>query len=111
MSYRPTARIVQRSDILLGIIIFFYIVYRYLSQPLLLEGKKFDIRVYMLLIAADRGQILAFYKEGYIRRACLAYDRNSEDMTVHLTNQFVQKKHPTYADVKEETVSMPVHCH
>lgn len=109
MSYRPTARIVQRSEIIMWLVLFFMMYYRYLSQPLLLEGKKFDIRVYMLLIAADRGQILAFYREGYVRRACLPYDRNSEDMTVHLTNQYVQKKHPTYADVKEETVSMFVH--
>lgn len=86
-------------------------MYRYLSQPLLLDGKKFDIRVYMLLVAAERGQILAFYREGYVRRACLPYDKNSEDMTVHLTNQYVQKKHPTYSDIKEETVSIPLLIH
>lgn len=71
----------------------------------MLEGRKFDIRCYMALFAADRERILAFYRQGYVRLSCIPYDRHSEDMTVHLTNQYVQKKHPTYEDVKEETVS------
>ena len=62
----------------------------------------------MLLIATDKRQIVAFYREGYVRRACLPYDLNSADMTVHLTNQYVQKKHPTYSEIKEETVSSSV---
>ena len=58
----------------------------------------------MLLIAAEKDQILAFYHHGYIRLSCLSYDSCSPDMIVHLTNQFVQKKHPSYEDVKEDTV-------
>ena len=57
----------------------------------------------MLLIAGEK-QLLAFYREGYIRLSCLPYDVESHDMTIHLTNQFVQKKHPSYADIKEDTV-------
>lgn len=76
---------------------------RYLSSPLLLEGRKFDIRVYLLIIAAQ--PFLALYHEGYIRLCCMEYDPASPDMTVHLTNQYQQKKHPLYSERKEDTVS------
>jgi hypothetical protein len=78
-------------------------VQKYISQPLLLEGRKFDIRAYMLLIAGEK-TLYAFYREGYIRLSCLPYDTTSTDMTVHLTNQYIQKKHPLYSDIKEDTV-------
>ena len=76
---------------------------RYISNPLLLEGRKFDIRVYLLIIAAQLFVVL--YHPGYIRLSCLPYDPSSPDMCVHLTNQYQQKKHPSYSDVKEDTVS------
>ena len=57
----------------------------------------------MLLIAGEK-VLYAFYHEGYIRLSCLQYDIASGDITVHLTNQYVQKKHPTYNDIKEDTV-------
>ncbi|XP_003385337.1 PREDICTED: protein polyglycylase TTLL10-like [Amphimedon queenslandica] len=79
------------------------IIQRYIHNPLLIEGRKFDIRVYMLLIAGEKS-IFAFYREGYIRLSCLPYDDKSMDMTIHLTNQYIQKKHPLYTDVKEDTV-------
>ena len=87
-----------------------YLFYRYISNPLLLEGRKFDIRAYMLLTSTEKSKILAFYRDGYIRLSCLPYDADSSDMTVHLTNQFVQKKHPSYQEVKEDTVSLTMHC-
>lgn len=57
----------------------------------------------MLLIAGEK-MLYAFYREGYIRLSCLPYDTSSTNMIVHLTNQYVQKKHPTYSDIKEDTV-------
>jgi hypothetical protein len=93
LSSHPTQRIVQK----------------YISQPLLLEGRKFDIRAYMLLIAGEK-TLYAFYREGYIRLSCLPYDTTSTDMTVHLTNQYIQKKHPLYSDIKEDTVNTSLLC-
>lgn len=79
------------------------IAFRYITNPLLIEGRKFDIRVYMLLIAGEKCTY-AFYRDGYIRLSCLPYDPTSKDMTIHLTNQYIQKKHPSYTEVKEDTV-------
>lgn len=69
--------------------------HRYIGQPLLLEGKKFDVRSY-LLIACTAPYVL-FFAQGYVRLTCSNYDATSDDLTVHLTNQvnsvhLVQKK-------------------
>ncbi|XP_062821599.1 inactive polyglycylase TTLL10 isoform X3 [Anolis carolinensis] len=78
------------------------IVQRYIDRPLLLEGKKFDVRSY-LLISCTMPYML-FFGHGYVRLTCIKYDPRSEDLTSHLTNQYVQKKSPLYPHVKEETV-------
>ncbi|NXI58286.1 TTL10 polyglycylase, partial [Chloroceryle aenea] len=78
------------------------IVQRYIHRPLLLEGKKFDVRSYLLI--ACTAPYLLFFAQGYIRLTCVNYDAASEDLTVHLTNQHVQKKNSLYSQLKEETV-------
>ncbi|KAI6659306.1 hypothetical protein LOD99_14977 [Oopsacas minuta] len=78
------------------------LVQRYIMNPLLLEDRKFDIRVYMLIIAAK--PYLVFYHSGYIRLSCVPFVLENEDMHTHLTNQFIQKQHPSYQEVKETTV-------
>uniref|UniRef100_A0A8D0DNX7 Tubulin tyrosine ligase like 10 n=1 Tax=Salvator merianae TaxID=96440 RepID=A0A8D0DNX7_SALMN len=78
------------------------IVQRYIDRPLLLEGKKFDVRSYLLI--ACTVPYMLFFGHGYVRLTCLNYDPRSEDLTSHLTNQYVQKKSPMYSLVKEETV-------
>ncbi|XP_072740416.1 inactive polyglycylase TTLL10 [Ciconia boyciana] len=78
------------------------IVQRYIHQPLLLEGKKFDVRSY-LLIACTAPYVL-FFAQGYVRLTCVSYDAASDDLTVHLTNQYMQKKNSLYSQLKDETV-------
>ncbi|XP_050787855.1 inactive polyglycylase TTLL10 [Gopherus flavomarginatus] len=78
------------------------IVQRYIQKPLLLEGKKFDVRSY-LLIACTVPYVL-FFGHGYVRLTCTHYDATSDDLTAHLTNQYMQKKNPLYSQLKEETV-------
>ncbi|XP_075293525.1 inactive polyglycylase TTLL10 [Opisthocomus hoazin] len=78
------------------------IVQRYIHQPLLLEGKKFDVRSY-LLIACTAPYVLLF-AQGYVRLTCVNYDAASDDLTVHLTNQYMQKKNSLYSQLKDETV-------
>lgn len=89
-SCKPTAKPVSR------------IVQKYLSNPLLLHGRKFDLRVYMLLMWGR--QWIGFYREGYARLSCECYDTESDNLAVHLTNQFQQKLSPMYQTVKEDTI-------
>jgi len=78
------------------------LVQRYVTNPLLLDGKKFDVRNYML-IASGQPYVM-FYRDGYCRLTCTQYDKNSMDLCSHLTNQAMQKKSPLYKENKEETV-------
>ncbi|KAM9299350.1 inactive polyglycylase TTLL10 [Gastrophryne carolinensis] len=78
------------------------IVQRYIPNPLLLEGKKFDIRSYLLI--ASTVPYFVFFRHGYVRLTCNPYDPKSDDLTGHLTNQYMQKKNPLYSEMKEETV-------
>ena len=58
----------------------------------------------MLVVGAR--PFLVLYREGYVRLCCEPYSLHSECLTVHLTNQYQQRKHPKYTEVKEATVSL-----
>lgn len=78
------------------------IVQRYITKPLLVEGRKFDIRCYMLI--ASTVPYLVLYHRGYVRVTCDRYHPDSVDLTNHLTNQFMQKKRDDYKELKDDTV-------
>ncbi|GCC23518.1 hypothetical protein chiPu_0001914 [Chiloscyllium punctatum] len=75
---------------------------QYIVRPLLLEGRKFDVRSYFLV--ACTAPFMAFFHHGYARSTCNTYDPFSDDLTSHLTNQFIQRKNPLYNGMKEETI-------
>ncbi|XP_051518103.1 protein polyglycylase TTLL10 isoform X3 [Myxocyprinus asiaticus] len=78
------------------------VVQRYIENPLLLTGRKFDVRSYFLI--ACTSPYMVFFRHGYVRLTCNLYDPNSDNLTGHLTNQYMQKKNPLYSLLKEETV-------
>ncbi|XP_073937732.1 inactive polyglycylase TTLL10 isoform X5 [Castor canadensis] len=78
------------------------VVQRYIQNPLLLEGKKFDVRSYLLVACAM--PYMVFFGHGYARLTLSLYDPHSSDLSGHLTNQFMQKKSPLYVMLKEDTV-------
>ncbi|XP_007905165.1 protein polyglycylase TTLL10-like [Callorhinchus milii] len=78
------------------------IVQRYIHNPLLLDGRKFDVRSYFLI--ACTSPYVTFFHHGYVKVTCNQYHPNSDDLTGHLTNQFMQKKNPNYNEVMEETI-------
>ncbi|XP_057176089.1 protein polyglycylase TTLL10 isoform X1 [Triplophysa rosa] len=78
------------------------VVQQYIQKPLLLQGRKFDVRSYFLIACTSPHMV--FFRHGYIRLTCNHYDPNSDNITAHLTNQYMQKKNPLYSLLKEETV-------
>ncbi|XP_077620074.1 inactive polyglycylase TTLL10 isoform X2 [Crocuta crocuta] len=78
------------------------VVQRYIQNPLLLDGKKFDVRSYLLIACAM--PYMVFFGHGYARLTLSLYDPHSSDLSGHLTNQFMQKKSPLYMLFKEDTV-------
>ena len=75
-----------------------YVCQRYIYNPLLLGGKKFDMRVYALVTCYNP---LTVYlnRTGFCRFTSFKYSLNPEDLNnnqIHLTNVAVQKQSATY---------------
>mmetsp|Transcript_46963 Transcript_46963/g.84751 ORF Transcript_46963/g.84751 Transcript_46963/m.84751 type:complete len:521 (-) Transcript_46963:104-1666(-) len=70
------------------------VIQEYMVNPLLLENRKFAVRVYML-VARTKPFLSFHYNFGYIKRCGEFYDENKfqrEDLFRHITNQEFQKK-------------------
>ena len=74
-----------------------YIVQKYIENPLLINRRKFDIRMYGMLTSIN-GLIKGyFYEEGYIRTSSKEFTlKNLANKTIHLTNDAVQNKTEDY---------------
>lgn len=78
------------------------IIQEYMVNPMLLEERKFAVRVY-LLIARVKPYLCFHYNFGYIKRCGETYDENKfqrEDLFRHITNQEFQKKQAEFSDTK-----------
>ena len=61
---------------------------RYVSNPLLVDGFKFDLRIYVAVTSYDP-LVVYIYEEGLARFATVKYDKNVKNIRVncmHLTN-------------------------
>lgn len=66
---------------------------RYIDNPLLIGGKKFDLRLYVL-VTSFRPLKVYLFKMGFCRFCTVKYDTSLtelDNMYVHLTNVSVQK--------------------
>lgn len=72
----------------------------YLNKPLLIDGFKFDLRVYTLITSTDPLRVFV-YNEGLARFATSKYrepsDFNTNNMFMHLTNYSVNKHSRMYS--------------
>ena len=69
------------------------IVQKYLKNPLLLRGFKFDMRIYALVTSMNPLEVF-LYKEGFARMSTEQFSLDPEDMNklfIHLTNVAIQK--------------------
>ena len=81
------------------------IIQKYIKKPLLLEDRKFDLRIYVLVTSFDPLKIY-IYEEGLVRRATQQYTTSSSSLKtqcIHLTNYSVNKHSAAY--VKAEVDS------
>lgn len=70
-----------------------YVISRYIDNPLLIGGKKFDMRLYVL-VTSFRPLKAYQFKLGFCRFCTVKYDTSVtelDNMYVHLTNVSVQK--------------------
>ena len=74
---------------------------RYVDNPLLLEGYKFDLRVYVLIGSIDPLRIY-LYHDGLARFATEVYEsatpNNFKSTYQHLTNYAINKLNPKFKE-------------
>ena len=72
------------------------ILQKYLEKPLLYQGRKFDIRIWILIIGGQENFVYIF-KQGHLKATCAEYDINSSSPFIHLTNYSVQKHNADFS--------------
>ncbi|KPP78298.1 tubulin polyglutamylase TTLL7-like, partial [Scleropages formosus] len=82
-----------------------FIVQEYLDKPFLMEGYKFDLRIYILVTSCDPLRIF-LYNDGLVRMGTEKYhapnDSNLNQLYMHLTNYSVNKHNENFE--RDETV-------
>lgn len=83
-----------------------FVIQRYLHRPFLIEGLKFDLRIYVFLCGVDPLRIY-MYKEGLSRFATDQYvppnHNNMDNLFMHLTNYAINKNSNKFIQNKSET--------
>ena len=85
-----------------------FLVQRYIKTPLLLDGKKFDLRLYVLIVGFD--PIRVYLADEGLARLCtedykVPYAGNMKNMFVHLTNFCLNKESDNYKPPTEDFLS------
>jgi len=75
-----------------------YVVSQYIANPHLIDGFKYDLRIYVLCTSFEPMKIFLF-REGLVRFATQKYTNNPKMLDkrfIHLTNYSVNKKADDY---------------
>ena len=73
------------------------VISRYISNPLLINGHKFDLRIYVVVTSYEPLRVYVF-KEGLARFASESYSTklNKNNKFIHLTNYSLNKKNEKF---------------
>ena len=81
------------------------VIQEYLDRPLIVDGMKFDLRIYVLVLSCDPLKIF-LYDDGLVRLSTTEYaapsEKNIDNMFMHLTNYSINKTSENYEDCDEE---------
>jgi tubulin polyglutamylase TTLL6/13 len=81
-----------------------FVIQEYISNPFLLDGFKFDLRVYVLVTSCDPLRIFV-YEDGLARLASEEYSKpsrkNLDQVYIHLTNYAINKSNKNFVNNKD----------
>mmetsp|Transcript_20551 Transcript_20551/g.44913 ORF Transcript_20551/g.44913 Transcript_20551/m.44913 type:complete len:670 (-) Transcript_20551:105-2114(-) len=86
------------------------VVQRYVPNPLLIDGFKFDLRIYVLVVSYDPLKVY-INDEGLVRLATEKYSESPDTLdskTMHLTNYSVNKESPAFVQNRDGRDSVGV---
>ena len=72
-----------------------YVVQKYISNPYLIDGRKFDIRLYVLTLSY-KPLVVYVFRGGFCRLSTQIYNPKKLDLDIHLTNISIQSKTANY---------------
>ena len=78
-----------------------FVIQKYIEDPMLIEGRKFDIRIWVLITQEKEVYV---FKEGYIRTSSEEFSLDESDIDklfIHLTNNAVQKNNTEYGKFED----------
>ena len=78
------------------------IIQKYIEAPLLYNGRKFDIRIWVLFTyvgKCDKFEVYVF-KEGHLKACSDIFNIDSDNLFIHLTNYSVQKYNKNFSKVE-----------
>ncbi|XP_070496210.1 tubulin glycylase 3B-like [Chironomus tepperi] len=68
-----------------------FLIQKYIERPMLIHGKKFDIRIYLLTTIQNGSVHVWLYKDCYVKFATKNFKLNDLHKSIHVTNYAVQK--------------------
>ena len=74
------------------------VVAKYIDNPLLVNGHKWDLRLYVVVTSYDP-LVIYLYEEGLVRFATVRYDSSGKNLwnpCMHLCNYSINKYHSDY---------------
>ncbi len=79
-----------------------FVLQKGVDHPCLIEGRKFDLRVFYLVVSVRRKISFFVCKESLIRMSAVEYDDTSTDKSIQITNTTYGYSHATEESAHED---------